>query len=245
MPSTTSPLADLTALVTGATTGLGRAIALRLAADGATVLLHGRDPERGAKVVAEIAAAGGDARFIAADLTDVAAITHLAEAAGDVDILVNNAGLSWFGPTPELEVETFDALFNANVRGTYLLTAALAPAMAIRGSGSVINVSSMVGEIGLSGAAAYGATKAAVSALARHWAVEYGERGVRFNAIAPGPVKTRPEAADFFDELGATTPLGRAAEPDEIAAAVAYLAAPSSSYVTGSTLAIDGGRVAV
>src|SRR5271154_5857737 len=132
-----------TALVTGATSGIGRAAALKLAGNGFRVLVHGRDAARGAAVVKEIESAGGTAEFIAADLTDVSAIGQLAEAAGEVDVLVNNAGFSWFGPTAELEPDTYGALFDANVRSAYYLTAAIAPRMAERGRGTVINVGSM------------------------------------------------------------------------------------------------------
>ena len=140
------------ALVTGATSGLGRAIAVRLAAGGADVIVHGRDVERGAATVAMIADAGGRARFIAADLSDPADITRLARDAGDVGVLVNNAGFSLFGPTADIAAERFDALFASNVRAPFLLVAAVGPAMASRGAGSIVNVSSMAGRIGLNGA---------------------------------------------------------------------------------------------
>src|SRR5438132_4479838 len=138
-----------TALVTGATSGIGRAIALRLGRDGAEVVVHGRDPKRGQEVVDAIVADGGKARFIAADVGDAAAVARLAEEAGDVDILVNNAGVSWFGPTPDLDAESFDAMFASNVRSAYLLVAALAPKMAARGNGSIVNLSSMAAQVGL------------------------------------------------------------------------------------------------
>lgn len=245
MPATDFSLTGKTALVTGATSGIGRATAVRLAADGALVLVHGRSPERGAEVVEAVLAAGGQARFLAADLTTADGPIALAADAGAVDILVNNAGSSWFGPTPDLDLPTYDAMFDGNVRATYLLGAALIPGMADRGTGSVINLASMAGTIGMAGGAAYGATKAAVASLARHWAAEYGARGVRANAVAPGPVNTRPEDSAFFDQLGATTPLGRASTPDEIAELIAFLASDRASYVTGATLAADGGRAAV
>src|SRR6185436_5092845 len=133
------------ALVTGATSGIGRAVALKLASDGFDVIVHGRDTERGAATVRAIEEAGGHARFVAADLADADAVTRLAADAGAVDVLVNNGGFSWFGPTAELDVATFDALFASNVRAGYQLVAALAPGMAERGHGAIISVDSMAG----------------------------------------------------------------------------------------------------
>jgi NAD(P)-dependent dehydrogenase (short-subunit alcohol dehydrogenase family) len=235
----------MNALVTGATAGIGRAVALRLAADGFEVIVHGRDAGRGAKVVEEIERSGGKARFVAADLGDPRAIQQLARQVGDIDVLVNNAGHSAWGPTAELDVATFDSMFADNVRAPFYLVAAFAPSMAARGKGSIINVSSMAGRLGLAGGAAYGATKAALISLTQAWTAEFSPRGVRVNAVAPGPVNTRPEARDLFDKLGATTPLNRAAEPAEIAEVVSFLASPRASYVTGAVVAADGGRTAI
>jgi len=232
------------ALVTGATSGIGRAIAVRLARDGAEVVVHGRDAGRGMTVVDAITAEGGRARFVAADVGDAGAVTRLAEEAGDVDILVNNAGFSWFGPTPDLGAERFDAMFASNVRSAYLLVAALAPKMAARGNGSIVNVSSMAAQVGLAGGAAYSATKASLAAMTRSWAAEFSP-GVRVNAIAPGPVNTAGAAPDRTALLGETTLLKRAAEPEEIADAVAFLVSPEAAYFTGATIADDGGRTAI
>jgi NAD(P)-dependent dehydrogenase (short-subunit alcohol dehydrogenase family) len=234
------------ALVTGATSGIGRAVALQLARDGAEVLVHGRDAARGAQTVKEIAAAGGKARFVAADLGDAADVQRLAGEVGDVDILINNAGISLFGPTAEFDLGAFDKTFASNVRAPFVLVAALAPGMAARGRGSIVNLSSMAGGVGLVGGAAYGATKASLEAMTRAWATEYSGSGVRVNAIAPGPVYTpTPSGPEFITALGETTPMHRASQPEEIAEVIAFLASPRASYITGATVAADGGRRAV
>jgi NAD(P)-dependent dehydrogenase (short-subunit alcohol dehydrogenase family) len=237
-------LDGLIALVTGATSGMGRAAAEELARHGAEVIVHGRDTARGQEAVDAITSAGGRARFAAADLTDPAGPEQLVAAAPAVDVLVNNAGFSWFGPTADLKPDQFDSLFASDVRAPYFLVAALAPAMADRGTGSIINISSMAARVGLAGGAAYGATKAALESLTRAWAAEFSPRGVRVNAIAPGPVYTGA-AADRTTALGQTTIMGRAAQPEEITGLIAFLASPQSSYITGAVFAADGGRTAI
>jgi len=238
-------LDGIVALVTGATSGIGRAAAEELGRHGAEIVVHGRDPGRGSGVVDTITAQGSKARFVAADLSDPAQLDHLVDQSGAVDVLVNNAGFSWFGPTADLDVATFDRLFAANVRAAYFLVAALAPKMAARGSGSIISLGSMAGQIGLAGGAAYGATKATLAAMTRSWAAEFSPSGVRVNAVAAGPVLTSGAAPERIEALGATTLLARAAQPGEIAGLIAFLVSPKASYITGAVIAADGGRTAI
>jgi NAD(P)-dependent dehydrogenase (short-subunit alcohol dehydrogenase family) len=243
-PTVVRDLEGKVALVTGATSGIGRAAAVQLAAQGATVVVHGRDVTRGNAVVAEIENGGGSARFVGADLTDLAEALRLAREAGDVDVLVNNAGVPWFGPSDKLAANALDQLFAANVQAAYLLVSVLAPKMVARGDGVIINIASRSGTVGQPDSAAYGATKAALASFARSWAAEYGPAGVRVNAISPGPVYTGSAKRELFDASAKTTLLGRAAEPQEIADVIGFLASPRASYVTGTNIAVDGGQTA-
>jgi NAD(P)-dependent dehydrogenase (short-subunit alcohol dehydrogenase family) len=241
-----SELIGQRALVTGATSGIGKAVAVALGRQGAEVLVHGRDATRGAETVAEITAAGGSATFVAADLSDAADTRRLAEEVGDVDILVNNAGISVWGATGDFDIGTYDTMFDGNVRAPFILVAGLAPGMAARGNGAIVSVSSMAGHVGMAGGAAYGATKAALESMTRAWAAEYSPSGVRVNAISPGPVYTpTPSGPEFIRALGEATAMDRASQPEEIAEVIAFLASPRASYMTGATVAADGGRTAI
>jgi NAD(P)-dependent dehydrogenase (short-subunit alcohol dehydrogenase family) len=241
-------LSGSTALVTGATAGIGYAIALQLAQEGAEVVVHGRNAERGAKTVRDIENVGGKARFVAADVSDAADVRRLADEAGAVDILVNNAGIYRFAPTAETTDADFDDQINTNLRAPYILVQKLVPGMIERGHGSVINVTTVAATSPAAGAGIYGASKAALELLTKLWADEFGAAGVRVNAAAPGPTLT-PGAADLSAELieglGRTTAIGRVADADEIASAVTFLASPGASYVNGAILTIGGGAQAI
>jgi NAD(P)-dependent dehydrogenase (short-subunit alcohol dehydrogenase family) len=243
---------SLTALITGGTSGIGRAAAKKLGQLGIHVIVVGRNVERGEKTVAEIRAAGGNADFISSDLQNASSARHVATRAvelgnGCVDILINNAGIFPFGPTHETTEEAFDRVYSVNVKAPYFLVAELAPQMAKRGKGAIVNVSTMVADYGASGMSLYGSSKAAINLLTKAWAAEYGPSGVRVNVVSPGP--TRTEGTDGMGEgleqLAAQAPAGRPATADEIAEAIVFLATDRSSFVYGAKLAVDGGRSAV
>jgi NAD(P)-dependent dehydrogenase (short-subunit alcohol dehydrogenase family) len=244
---------ELTALITGGTSGIGRAAALKLAQlGGIHVLVAGRNRERGDKTVADIRATGGKADFIASDLRDASSARAVAKKAlelggGHIDILINNAGIFPFGPTNKTTEEEFDRVYSLNVKAPYFLVAELAPLMATRGKGAIVNVSTMVADYGASGMSLYGSSKAAINLLTKSWAAEYGPSGVRVNAVSPGP--TRTEGTDAMGEglvqLAAQAPAGRPATADEIAEAIVFLATDRSSFIHGAKLAVDGGRTAI
>ncbi|MGW6745607.1 SDR family NAD(P)-dependent oxidoreductase [Streptomyces sp. NPDC055025] len=241
-------MSGLTALVTGATAGIGRAVAVQLAREGAEIVVHGRDADRGADVVAEIEKAGGTARFVRADLADSSDVLRLAEEAGDIDVLINNAGVYKFLPTSEMTDELFDLHMDLNTKAPYVLVRALAPGMARRGRGSIVNISTMAASVITRGTGMYSASKAALEQLTEVWAAEYAEQGVRVNAVAPGP--TRTPGTDDMDAatlkaVAGTTAMRRLAEPEEVAEAVVFLASDRASYITGAVLDVIGGRPAI
>ena len=234
-----------TALITGGTAGIGLACARLMAREGASVIITGRDEQRGKEAAAGI---DGDVRFIQVDLSDIESVKSLVQQAGNVDILVNNAASFPAALTVDQEVDSFEKTFDTNVRGAYFLAAGLVPGMLERGHGSIVNVTTMVAAKGVPGASAYSASKAAVESLTRTWAAEFGARGVRVNSVAPGPTKTEGVEAEWGEtneELGRALPLGRTAQPEEIAHAVLFLASPRASFITGSTLHADGGGTAI
>jgi NAD(P)-dependent dehydrogenase (short-subunit alcohol dehydrogenase family) len=246
---TSTDLTGTSALVTGATSGIGRATAVLLAGQGAHVLVSGRDAARGDATVAAIRAAGGKADFIAAELGDGDSMRALARQAtelggGHVDILVNNGGIFPFGPTAGTADADIDAVYAVNVKAPFILVGELAPAMAARGKGAVVNVLTMVAQFGMPGMALYGSSKAALTLLTKAWAAEFGPSGVRVNAVSPGPTRTEGTApmGSAIDELASAAPAGRPAAPEEIASAIVYLAGDAASFVHGAVLDVDGGR---
>jgi NAD(P)-dependent dehydrogenase (short-subunit alcohol dehydrogenase family) len=243
---------SLTALVTGGTSGIGRAVANKLAQLRTHVVVVGRNPERGEKTVVEIRKAGGKADFVASDLRDAASARAVARKAvelgdGKLDILINNAGIFTFGPTHEVTEEGFDEMYAVNVKAPYFLVAELAPLMAKRGKGAIVNVSTMVADFGAAGMSLYSSSKGALNSLTQAWAAEYGPSGVRVNTVSPGPTRTEGTAVmgDGLDQIAAQAPAKRPATADEVAEAIVFLATDRASFIHGAKLAVDGGRTAI
>ncbi|MEO3773117.1 SDR family oxidoreductase [Micromonospora sp. B9E7] len=241
-----------TALITGSTSGIGRATALKLARNSIRVVVSGRDTQRGQEVVEQIRSEGNEAHFVRADLRDAQSAVELAAkatevAGGALDILVNNAAIGAGGPTAGTEESTFDAVLATNLKAPFYLVANIAPAMAARGSGAIVNVSTLAAEVALPGLSVYGASKAALDLLTKSWAAEFGPAGVRVNSVSPGPTRTPGSEAlgEYLQLLAAQAPLGFVANPEDIAAAIAFLVSDEARFVTGTVLDVNGGRTIV
>jgi NAD(P)-dependent dehydrogenase (short-subunit alcohol dehydrogenase family) len=252
-PNSVPRLAGRRALVTGSTSGIGRSIAMALAREGATVVVSGRNKDAGDTVVQAISSAGGTGHFVRADLAEGGrAATHLAQAAaeaagGPLGVLVNNAALL-IPPQSLTEVDEqwADLALAVNIKAPFLLAAALVPAMVENGGGVVVNVGSINGAIGSPVAALYGATKAALHSLTASWAAELASKGIRVNAVAPGPTVTEENAAfhDMLRGYATAAPDGRPGTSAEVADAVIFLASDEAAHIHGVTLPVDGGYLA-
>ncbi len=241
------------AVVTGASRGIGEAVARALGAAGATVVLAARATGPLAEVARAVEAAGGRADVLPVDVADTAAAGPFADAVaarhGRIDVLVNSAGTSAREVALDATEATWDALFATNLRGLFFLTRAIGRHMVARRSGAVVSIGSIAGRVGRREMAAYAASKAGVEQVTRVLALEWAPHGVRVNAVAPGYVRTplvepifkRP---GFLEAVVGRTPLGRVAEPAEIAWPVLFLASDLASYVTGQMLYVDGGWTA-
>ena len=245
-----SVLSNLTAVVTGAGRGIGRAIALKFAAEGANIVCVSRSVENSEKVAAEVRGLGRTAWALAVDVSDAAAVSAAGEKiltdAGKVDILVNNAGIIRDGLLMRMSDSDWDTVLDTNLKGAFLFTKAFTRAFLKQRSGRIINISSVIGLIGNAGQANYAASKAGLIGFTKSVAREFGSRGVTANAIAPGFIET-DMTADLGDDVKTALlkqiPLGLLGEPNDIASAALYLASPAARYVTGQVLTVDGGMV--
>lgn len=244
------------AIVTGAAQGIGEAIALRLAAEGATVIVADIDEDNGEETVSDIEAAGGNATFVATDVSDAADVETLVQATVEsfegLDILVNNAGGSFDDDRPHLVTEeSWEKNIDINLKGAFLCARAAIPRMIDSGGGAMVHMSSVNGITGI-GHTAYSAAKSGILALSRNIATQYGRHGIRSNAICPGSIETETRRKEFEESGGGPArdawldqyPLGRFGTPEDVANAVLYLVSELGAFVTGTQLVVDGGLTA-
>jgi NAD(P)-dependent dehydrogenase (short-subunit alcohol dehydrogenase family) len=251
-------LDGMVALITGGTSGIGRATAVLFAAEGANVVITGRDEPRGAEVVAEIEAAGGEGVFVRADVRSAGdcerSVVRTLDAFGRLDVLFNNAGVYVANDVLGCDEDEWDLQVDTSLKGAYLMSRAALPHMIERGSGSIVHCSSGWGLVGGAKGAAYCAAKGGMVLLTKSMAIDHGPQGIRVNAVCPGDTETPMEHEDArsqgmtWDEYLAFAtegrPIPRMGRPEEVARAVLYLASDESSFVTGVALPVDGGGVA-
>ncbi|CAN5592624.1 SDR family oxidoreductase [soil metagenome] len=254
MTAPPTDLAGRVAVVTGGASGIGRATVEQLASQGAAVVVADVDEAGGATVVDAVGSAGGDARFVRTDVTDPGAVAAMVAVAvdgyGRLDIAFNNAGTSGsYAPVADAELAAWERTLALNLTGVFLCLRAEIPAMVSSGGGAIVNTSSAAGQMGFAGLSAYVASKHGVVGLTKSAALENARTGVRVNAVLPGTVRTPmlegfAGSDDALEAMGRTSPMGRLAEPAEIAAAVVWLCSDAASYVTGHAFAVDGGSLA-